>query len=604
MEDSDWTFEISGDTAVARRSQPTSNVINSPEIRLQSIRGEWRISQLGTDDELLKFSTGPTASVSSPPTAMQAPGPYRPTPSPEQTPPYISRPVARPEPLYQSVTRSEWQSRFANQTEPATRIEAAQALVALAARDNAEERFERCMTLGAELMESGFGKNASRYVLEIDRQPPSGFQHTRWVYQNFGELGGKWSALLNQSDAALATVPPRQLAEMLIKETNHDSLPRAAFTALLLEQNRISNVLKQDEDIRKSIVSQLKRYDDRPLRYALLRTQARFYDPTKDSGDDDVGKSFLNSFRKAGEELAATSVTDYDTFVLADSWMDLQKRHAFATQDLSARVVLRMLIFDEGSTRRVVLLYESDRSQSRGFYPGQMHAEIGESIRSEWIAAVNEYLKTQIEADPRKVSPAVVGTINEFIRTQTQNEKWNTAETARLLTPLLEKYFDPGAQGAEDSSSPLAGQMSPHNLLSTILHCGGEIPRSVIDGVSSHSFGPFEPAYKASPFQFLKSSIESANLAGDLNQYALPDGMDILTLLAVAVEFTGVSQEQDQKIAAFVELNAGRSLEGGLSQKIAAAPARKFLKRIGSKTKTDELRDTVYKLLLPSETPD
>ena len=505
------------------------------------------------------------------------------------------------EPLYQSVTRSEWQSRFANETEPATRIEAAQALVALAARDNAEERFERCVTFGAELMESGFGDNATRFVFSQTvptyGRSGAGQEYCLWVYQPLNELFTKLYALLNQTDATLATIPPRQLADMLIRETNHDSIPRAAFATLLVAQNRILHVLKQDEDVRKSIVSQLKRSDDRPLQCALLRTQARFYDLTKDGGTA-VGESFLNGFRKAGEELAAKPVTDNDTFALAGSWFDLQKQHAFSTQDVAARVVLRMLVFDETSTRRAVVLHESDRnnhSRPPGFFT------VGESIRSEWIAAVNEYLKTQIEADPSIVSPAVIATINEFIRTQTPDEKWDTEETARLLTPLLENCFVAAEENDAESQSATAGQVSPHSLLSTILHCGSEIPRSVIESDSAYS-----------PFPLLKSAIESANLQGEFTQFALPGELDILTFLAIADQLTGVSAEQDRKIAVFFltsntavgrdDLLRTGSLLQRLQKEIVTAPSQKFLKRIEQKTKTDELRDAVRKLLPQAET--
>lgn len=596
VEDSEWTFEITSDMAVARRSGSTSNVMNSPEIKLQMIRGEWRISQMGTDDELLKFSSGPSVSVAqnSPPTSMPALQQNRlpPDAAAPSNNPALGNP---PEPLYQSVTRSEWQSRFANETEPATRIEAAQALVALAAMDDAEERFERCMTLGTELMESGFGENATHFVFSqsapnFGMGGPYGQQYCLWVYQPLKDLFAKWFALMNQTDAVLVTIPPQQLAELLIKETNHESLPRAAFAALLMQQDRIVNVLKDDEEARRQIVSELKGANDGSLRFTFLRTQAGIYDHSTD-WDSDAGKSFLASFCAAGEKLAAEHITDYDTFALAGSWVDLQKNKAFAPQNIAAQVVLRMLAFSDG-TRQQVLLYEDDLKKGYTLNRlGARTAQVGESFRSEWITAVNEYLKTQIEADPTKVSPAVVGTINEFIRTQTPDEKWDTETTAKLLTPLLEKYFIADPANVEGTPSMLDPTIAPDTLLSTILHCGGEIPPSVIDNDTS-------------PFQVSKSAIETARepnplggFGGDVRQFSLPEGIDVLTFLAVADQLAGVHEEQDLKISLFLKVNVGP--DDRAQQEYSTIPAQKFLKRIEQKTKTDVLRDVVRKLILP-----
>lgn len=184
---------------------------------------------------------------------------------------------------------------------------------------------------------------------------------------------------------------------------------------------------------------------------------------------------------------------------------------------------------------------------------------------------------------------------------QAKHEKRDTATKAGLLTPLLEKYFVPGAASVEDISSSVSSQLSPNDLLSTILDCGGEIPRSMIDGIASDSSVAFQPAYTASLFQFLKSEIESAKLSRDPNQFALPDEIDSLKLLPAPAELTAVDEERDRKIAAFVQVNTSPSPNNRLSQRIAVIIAQKFLKRIESKTSSDELRDTVRKLLLPSE---
>lgn len=630
--ESQWTFAITGDVAVARRAQPASpsSAMLSTEIRLQRVRGEWKIAQLGSDEELLKFSAGPTVTASSSaavnPAISSAEPLTKTIPYPAESSPPASIPgpgtLARPgspssslptenEPLYQSVTRSEWQTRFANETEPGTRIEAAQALVALAARDTAEEKFERCMTLGAELMESGFGENATRYVFAQESQT-YGQEYCLWVYQPLPELMGKWNALLNQADAALDIVPPLQLAEMLIAEAKHDSLPRAAFAAVLIKQNRINRSLKKSGDARKLTLSELKRSDDQSLRYALLRTLATFYDGTgdydgtRDAGSE-AGKLFLAEFHKAGEELAASPIADFENFGFAKCWFELQKKHHLATQDLTARIVLRMLVFNENATYRVVLLREQDREEShQSSFGGRIR--IGESFRNEWIDVVNEYLKTQTEADPTKVSPAVVGTINEFLRTQTPDEMWNTEETAILLTPLLESYFDtPGTSKPDktigaDLSLQTAWQMSPHSLLSTILHCGGEIPRSVIDGVSSYSPGPGMRPWAASPFQYFKAALESADIQGDLHEFRWPDDRVDLVFLAVASELTGISNDQDQKLIRSLAEGMPRSARD--LQVLALPTVQKLLKRIEEKTRNDALRDAVRKLLPQNEAAD
>ena len=421
-----------------------------------------------------------------------------------------------------------------------------------------------------------------------------GQEYCLWIYQPLNDLYAKWFALLNQTDAVVAMIPPRKLAESLIKETNHDSLPRAAFAALLLEQHRIRDALKNDEEARRLIVSELNRTNDEPLRYDLLRTQAGFYNHRKD-GSDDVGKAFLDRFQEAGEELAAKPVADYDTFALAGSWFDLQNQHSFSTQDITARVVLRMLVFDAATTRRVVLLFESDKTR----FPAPGIHIIGGAFRNEWVAAVNEYLKSQIEADPSAVSPAVVGTIGEFLRSQKPDEEWDTPDTAKLLTPLLEKHFAPGVATVDDSSPPIVGQVQPSLLLSTILHCGGEIPSSMINGGLLYSAGPFESGHNASPFHFVKSAIESTKVPGDESQFVFPDGVDILTFLAVADHLAGASEEIDEKIAAFLETYSSRSIDDGVAKAFETASSQKFLKRLEQKTRTDTLRDVVRKLILP-----
>ena len=141
-----------------------------------------------------------------------------------------------PERLYQGKPESEWQQKFDTETEPTAKLEAADALMSIAAELPNGQDIDRILDIGQDIVQASFGNDAINFAFEDPTNPP--IRAPRWSF-NFNRGGSKsykayqkfQSALYDRVEQLSGDQLAERLSEAIVKRPD----PRAAFAYSLLK---------------------------------------------------------------------------------------------------------------------------------------------------------------------------------------------------------------------------------------------------------------------------------------------------------------------------------------------------------------------------------
>src|SRR5262245_55900128 len=133
--------------------------------------------------------------------------------------------------LYQGRGEREWQRLFEAETEPASKLQAASALLALATQVPPQPQLERILDIGEEVVRAGFGDASLEFALEGATNPPAA---PRWRLGESGASRSEYNRFQNVLNDQVRKLPGEILARGLSDAVIDGNEPRAAFAISLL----------------------------------------------------------------------------------------------------------------------------------------------------------------------------------------------------------------------------------------------------------------------------------------------------------------------------------------------------------------------------------
>jgi serine/threonine protein kinase len=423
--------------------------------------------------------------------------------------------VAIAERFFKGDPESVWQKRFDVEIDARAKIAAAEALATLATELQTEKRIERIVSIGAPLLEAGWGDDVLQVPLAglvptalqmgagggggsnpprgrgnragrgaASRQPtpsvpaevlPGGsmsaffLDGSRWHYSP--ALGSEWQGFLDLVDRDLAQIAARRLAENLGQRIAAGRPAESAFAALLVGGKLIGYHVKRDVTAVALLVAQLK-VDHRGIDQTALAVllQARF----ADRAGVDAQPQITGAMNALGSRLIDSPQGKSHTRMIA-AWLNAAP------------------ILDVDPKIHAVLAYERLAIDPRtglaeDFLPKQIDVEhpYRAAVRSHddrllaaYVSEANRRLAATGQ-DQRTID-AVIQSLDDPLRSRLPTDSWDVETTARLLADRLRQFYAGDAAIEDDKPETLGGitvspPVTPAMILTNIVRITGTIP--------------------------------------------------------------------------------------------------------------------------------
>lgn len=519
-------------------------------------------------------------------------------------------------PLYKGFTEQTWRRRYDSDTNPVSKLEAATALVTLASNQPDQQRVMRTIELGGDLLQLGYGRQLDASISDIGI-------HRRidlplWPKN---ETESEWHSFIAVAGGQWLDVRPEAIVEAV--SAGNFTVAQSAFALFLLGQSDIRKHVIDDQQSTDKVAGELGRTWPELVRQRAFLVRDRF----ARNASPAARRSFLSDLNEIGYEI----LDSYEQS-LAQTWADLARLQPL-DNELLARVVLRILL-DEPRYAHHTYFQFRWYSEGEFAYPDAWMTaarKYGEPIWSNWIPVANQWLREHPESDAD--SRAVIATMDVALRVRAVDDDWPIDDLAQILTDRLRKRY-------ESDHSPPTDATSTHDLLAFLILAGGDLPEFVMqDTPALHDAatlaryrramkGDTENGFRsviqsdmlelrsAAPVTLLRTAIEKDKfdpidlLSSIPNIPGLDDkapSIEPLLVLAVASKLTGVSEDQDVRIAfMFGEGHPGREFARHIRDAVSypfaiREVANRWLREMRSKAVSDELKKAVDELLPPEE---
>ncbi|HEY3969176.1 MAG TPA: protein kinase [Planctomycetaceae bacterium] len=422
--------------------------------------------------------------------------------------------VAIAERFFKGDPESVWQKRFDVEIDARAKIAAAEALATLATDLPPEKRIDRMISIGAALLEAGWGDDVLQVPLAgfvptarqqglagggfnsprsgagrrgrggAARRPapsvpaevlPGGpisaffLDGSRWHYS--AALGSEWQGFLDLVDRDLAQIPATRLAENLGQRIATGRPAESAFAALLVGGKLNSYHFRQDVSAVARLVTQLN-VDHRGIDQTALAVllQAKF----SDQAGVDAQLQITGAMNALASRLVDSPQGTARMRMIA-AWL-----HAAPILDVDPKI-------------HAVLAYERLAIDPRtglaeDFLPKQFDAEYpyraaersqDDRLLAAYVSKANRRLAATGQ-DQRAID-AVIQSLNDPLRSRLPTDSWDVETTARLLTDRLRQFYAGDAAEEVDMPEPSTGipgcpPVTPAMIITNIVRITGAIP--------------------------------------------------------------------------------------------------------------------------------
>ena len=420
--------------------------------------------------------------------------------------------------LFKGEPESVWQQRFDAEIDAEAKLAAAQALVTLASELSPDRLIERVVSIGAALLESGWGDDVLQVPLNAfvppyqapgigsgpgfggnnrasgrgrgsrrSGDPAAGvvmpgwsasaslMNAARWRYSN--SLDFAWRGFLELADRELAKVPAGRLADNLGQRIAGGKPSESSFAALLAGGNLISNHIKRDAPAVKKLLSHLSieiRGLDQTALAVLLRV--RF----ADRADVDAERKNATAMNDLASRLVGSAPGRVRSQMIA-AWLFAAPGWPVDAK-LHAALVCERLV----TNPRQVLVDAFKPKDFEAKFPYRAGDRPNDDpFLAAFVAEANRRLNEAGGAD-RKMDP-VVQSLDYVLRSRLPTDEWDVETTARLLTDRLRQWYVPDAEKTGDpieSAAPLSDVATvwPEILLTNIVRITGTVPEFARSG--------------------------------------------------------------------------------------------------------------------------
>lgn len=398
--------------------------------------------------------------------------------------PDAAEPAAVPEPerLYQGRSESEWKRQFGLETEPVSKLNAANALLSLASALPPAKQLERILDVGEGVVRASFGEPEIEFALEGGSNVPTNAR--KWRLNESGPLYNAYGDFQKKLIEQVRRLPPTVLADVLSRELSQGSDPRAAFAGSLLSY-AVGTAIAQSPEATETILTKLNvplTGADRSALCQVLRLQyAR-----KATGDQ--RGELLAMLRQLAGVLQVAPQSLWRDQMIIRLLHNAQELHGGDwTPELSsdcAHLAFNYLLQDRG---RLGWAFTLDIG-----VPGSPHPygkdyilslrEHNRHLLDAWVNVVNEHLEARRGERLDFSANNVIQSLDTALRIYSGGDDWPVEKTAELLAGILQTFYveDPAQTVDEEIHKLLPA--TPAMLLTQIVRSTGRVPDFVRTG--------------------------------------------------------------------------------------------------------------------------
>lgn len=487
----------------------------------------------------------------------------------------ITNPSIHVSTLYAGKTLPQWQAIFDAERNPIAKIEAGKALVMLTDSLPPAERLNRILDIAGDLIKEGFGPQPSEYLMDYLGGRASVARAMRWP-KGFQDLSDAWFHFDQLCESRVEGLSASILADGLLRVINdHSADPKVAMAFSLLfdysirinlsEAGLADQVLRNSWDINNFVHAR-----------AIVAAASYYYE----KGNAETKQSFTTRYSELGRRLKTMAEPNVEHQIqwierveinqveieppelAAEFAFDLLKKHP-------AKILDELLHIEplDPTTEEPMVLSEHDFEQAAKRY---------EVFWKYWLPLCEGYLgggPTDIEA-----KRAVFSSLNVALRLRQQGR--DDKAVSNIATMLQNQWKQGVVDVAATDVRQTQRRMTPLELLTLLLHCGGELPEEsggdskLLASFREHCEATFKDArdYKPIdrfngllidyPIAVIRMAMEANHLPQSMTPivaagYTSPIGrsneagprIDPLVTLAVCLRIAGKDNAIDRRIA-------------------------------------------------------
>ncbi len=363
------------------------------------------------------------------------------------------------------------------------KLEAANALLDLAASLPPERQLDEIFDVGEEIVRAGFGGDTLLFATEVGAYPP--LDAPNWPLKNSDPAYDKYAAYLKQLTAIVEKLPLAALAERLCREAVSTSSARAAYALWALDTVGYS-AISSDKTAAQIVLQKLDLPSSNTRWSSMILLDRWLY--AKYASPEQLRAMFPSLNKLAGElhDAKRDAVSKQLTHLLRRPFVhvrnstpiphDLQRSMAVLFLDDIMRQTEERIgyvfVSTDGPGDETPSVFQSERVEARR---GSWHYFLG-----EWLGVVNDYLSKHAsapyDASTRDVSHGVYNSLLLYV----DGDDWPVDRTADLFTDELRTYYT-GEPPPPKTTTADVLPTSPAEMLAAIVHITGRLPEFARD---------------------------------------------------------------------------------------------------------------------------
>lgn len=438
--------------------------------------------------------------------------------------------------LYKGRTETDWKRQFQLETEPASKLEAARALLSLASVLPPREQFERILDVGEEIVRSGWNEPYFGFVYSNAGVAASNVLGLKWPQSHAMEIQKAYAPFRNDLSDQTRKLPFGEIGELALDTIVKGNDARAAFSAALISERMIvmepagtepagwkSLILgKLDVPVTgadRSAVCQLLRLSlarsltheqrKKMLWHSLTRLADELQNAPKTSlRHVMIGRMLSVSHDMYGEgwppelsELLARIVLERMTSPMEmgttyfggmnDQFfggMNSPSGFTFVPTGVNSMTGMPMGGMGGGMGGTGMFGGMSNGTNVyMGIYEKEVILALRESNRhylESWVKVANDYVQSRVDQPIDYPMFNVIRSLEIATRICSEKDDWPIETTAKLFTAMLHHYYDAPFPGRNDipPNKRAAPNSVPGELFRVIVRITGQIPDFVRKG--------------------------------------------------------------------------------------------------------------------------
>jgi serine/threonine protein kinase len=388
---------------------------------------------------------------------------------------------AADQPLYQGKTQAEWERLFAAEMSPIGKLEAAQALLAMADELPAQRKIEKLLNVGKEIVRASFGDEVIAFALAPGSAPPTGAP--RWPLNGTEkDLYQAYATFQRHLNDSVRTIPAELLADGLGRALHEDRGPLGALAASLLGDDA-SSAINRDRDASQVVLRDL----DVPLTGVdwsalCLIVRSRFLRQATPEQRQQIIALVIKLGVWLREDSAKATAESMRTVLLSVYGMPTAENYPPDLRRTLAGLILAGALTTRGFERRYL--------QPLGGRPAPLFGtESAASFRAnkqffldQWLSVVNDYLEKHRAPPYGRDDLWVIQSLDLVLKSYCDGDDWPAEKTAALLSEELRGYYTDDPKKTTDSKWHDLVPADPATLLTDIVAITGKIPDFVRKG--------------------------------------------------------------------------------------------------------------------------